>query len=483
MHNGFKVRAFIIFGLCFWQWQVYALSAGVAKAIITNDTPRVMVNGETSVGTHTDIYTRVLVLDDGNKPFIIVANDLNCLDVATPILRERLQKEMNLPPERLIILATHNHNAPIQIVPDNFEYGRKLADIIYDTIQQAMNNKVSPVALHFGNTYGYFLRAMGNAPLDYEIQILKVLHDDKPLAVLFNHGTHPIQATGKKVDAGHPGYAVQYIEEAWPGVQAMYADACGGNQFAREPDDFGKKIIKARPRGEEALDAVRTEAAQAVGRQLAECVLKVDAEEYQDVTGPIISKMTRLSLPLGEPIPLEEAEALAKEHGGREVGLVPYPDPRRSHNWVRMLLHYYDNKLPFPKETGDMVCSDDTYLIHKTDTALFEKYDHAIHGTYPCEYNEVITAKIGPMYFVAIQGEVCAPLGLRIKDFFRHNTPIMLFGYMGEHNLYLPTREIVRLNLYQSTVIQNQYASPVPWAPEVEDEAVRGVIRAVQALE
>ena len=58
----------------------------------------------------------------------------------------------------------------------------------------------------------------------------------------------------------------------------------------------------------------------------------------------------------------------------------------------------------------------------------------------------------------------------------------MVFGYMGEHNLYIPTRELVRLNAYQAQVIQIQYASPVGWAPEVEDEMVGHVVRMVQTI-
>ena len=84
--------------------------------------------------------------------------------------------------------------------------------------------------------------------------------------------------------------------------------------------------------------------------------------------------------------------------------------------------------------------------------------------------------------FAAMQGEVCAPIGARIKDAFRRDMPIMVFAYMGEHNLYIPTRELVRLKAYQAKVIQIQYASPVGWAPEVEDEMVNGVIRMVRSI-
>ena len=129
--------------------------------------------------------------------------------------------------------------------------------------------------------------------------------------------------------------------------------------------------------------------------------------------------------------------------------------------------------------TGDMVCTDDTYLVRKDDKKFLDKYKASIHDEIPCVYEETIVAQIGPMPFVAMQGEVCSPIGMRIKDAFRAEGPIFVTAYMGEHNLYIPTRELVRLDAYQSRVIQIQYASPVGWDPSVEDVMVGNVIRMV----
>jgi hypothetical protein len=40
----------------------------------------------------------------------------------------------------------------------------------------------------------------------------------------------------------------------------------------------------------------------------------------------------------------------------------------------------------------------------------------------------------------------------------------------------------VRRDAYQSQVIQIQYASPVGWSPEVEDEMINGVIEVVRSI-
>jgi hypothetical protein len=97
-------------------------------------------------------------------------------------------------------------------------------------------------------------------------------------------------------------------------------------------------------------------------------------------------------------------------------------------------------------------------------------------------YEETIVAKIGSMPFVAMQGEVCAPIGARIKDTFRADGPIFVTAYMGEHNLYIPTRELVRQDAYQAKVIRIQYACPVGWSPDVEDEMVSNVVKMVKEI-
>jgi len=458
------------------------MKAGVAKAVITPEEPLVITNGPVATGKLKDIYARALALNDGNGRLIIITYDLNCLDRATAPLRKRVRDELGIPPERLILLATHNHNGPIQINPNNFAYGDWLAGRLFDLIKEAMANERGPVSLHFGFGRHYGLVSMGNAPVDYEVQVLKVMEGEKPLALLFNHAVHPLQASASKYGPGHPGYAMDEIEAAMPGVQAMYADSCGGNQFPRWPKGMeGKGLVS--PRLRRLSDEEAEKVTKAYAEEVVAVVLDIANGPLQDVTGPITSKWERLALPLAPPISKKEAKKLAEKFP-EDVGFVTYPNKHgyRETNWVRMLLYWYEKGLPFPKTTADMICTDDTFLIHKEDKEMLEKYAASIPDEFKCEYEEVIVARIGPMPFVAMQGEICAPLGLRIKDTFRNEMPIMVFGYLGEHNLYIPTRELVRQQVYQGIVIQIQYGSPVGWAPEVEDEMVNGVVGLVKSV-
>ena len=440
---------------------LFVMQAGVARVAITPEAASLpeltTVMGTKATTIDHDIFARALVLNDGTSRLAIVTYDLNCLDVATPILRVRCRDELQIPPSHLILMATHNHAAPIQICPENFAYGRALADKIFDLIKVAIASEQGPVRVSLGQGYNDHIRAVGNAPADYDLHLLKVSADEKILAVLFNHPTHPLQSSRTHIDTGHPGYAVEFVEAAFPGSIALYADACGGNQFP----DRGT-VMYSSP-----------EDVKALGRQLGESAVSIAQGETRDVTGKIASTLEVLSLPLAEPMSYVQARELAREKQvPLGIGFVPYPHPDRGTNWIRALLQHHEQNIPFPKQTTDRVCTDDEFLVEKLSD----------DREFPSRFEEVIVTTIGPLCFVAMQGEVCAPIGMRIKDAFRRQMPLFLGAYMGEHNLYIPTRELVRLDAYQAQVIKIQYASPVGWAPEVEDDMVEGVCRIVTKM-
>jgi neutral ceramidase len=440
------------------------MNAGTAKIDVTPKTPMVCANGRKPDPPvfYDRIYARCLTLHDGARRMVFVTYDFNCLDVATPILRERVEKELGVDPAHLVLLATHNHQSPIQIVPDNFGYGRWLAEKIFDMIKEAIAKEDGPVRLEFGSGQGYFIVASGSAPVDYEVQLLKVVKGDRPVALLFNHPTHPL--TGPPgYGPSHPGYAMDIVEERFPGSLALYADACGGNQFCLPPPGVTDPLAACKQRGHD----------------LANVVIEIAGGPMQDVTGPIKSQLKVVDLSLAPPLPYHEALNLARGLP-LDIGFVPFPDPRRPHNWVRALIKHYKEGRPFPTKSSDYSCTDCAFLLPELPVPASWRDMLAAGGTegaqprkYECRYEEVLAAEIGPMRLVCIQGEPCAPVGARIKDVLRHKGPAMVFGYFAEHNLYIPTREIVRQDVYQSQVLRIQYASPVGWSPDVEDEIVR----------
>jgi len=436
------------------------MKAGAAKCVVTPEKPLKLTAGKLDNGVmldmdgkEHDLYARALVLNDGSKRLAVVTFDMNSLDVATPILRARCKKELGIDAPYLLLLNTHNHQAPMPRWKDNFPHQRWLAERIFGIIKEAIAAERGPVSVSFGTGNGYYLRSSANAPTDYEVQVLKVTRGNQVVAVLSNQPTHPAHTNRTKIGVGHPGYALDELERDMPGTAFLYADACGGNQFPYEPGSIYKD-----------LDTVKKYASL-----LAGTVKRVLEGPLVDVTGPIASRMETLPLSLAAPPSYEEALALAR---GVPMNIGYDHATNRGTNWIRALVRHYREGIPFPTKTTDFIVMDEGWVTTTEKPADSREF--------PCRFEEVIAARIGPMPLVAMQGEVCAPIGMRVKDAFRNERPIMMFSYMGEHNIYIPTRENVRLNDYQARVIQMQYASPCGWSPDVEDEAVNGTVELVK---
>jgi hypothetical protein len=431
------------------------LDVGSARVDVTPDRPRICASGDRPdpPRAYAPLISRCMTLFDGARRMAIVNYPFNCLDVATPILRERCERELGIGPEYLVLLATHNHQSPIQIVRDNFDYGRELAEKIFTMIQRAIRSEEGPATLLYGNGYGYFTRSQLSFPPDYEIQVLKAVVGRRTAALLFNHPTHPQLGPRNMYGPSHPGYAMDEIEAANSGSIAIYGDACGGNQYTLAPE------------GADPLAACK-----ARGHELAEAAMRIANGPLEEVTGPIDSRLKVLDLPLDKPVPYKRALELA-QGVPLDAGFRAFPDPIRDTNWIRALIRHYKEGIPFPTKISDYVCTDEEFLAPKLDEPR----------KYPCRFEEVLGARIGKLTFLAIQGEPLAQIGMRIKEALRPLGPAMVFGYFGEHNLYIPTRENVRLDLYQAQTLRVQYTCPVGWSRDVEDEMVKGTLAVVGA--
>ena len=125
------------------------MKAGTAKVEITPNEPRydcekVLIDPPT---VYHPVHARCLSLNDGARRMVFVTYDLNCLDYATPILRERVEKELGIPPAYLVLLASHNHQVPMQTIASNFDYGELLAEKIFGAIKEAISIEDGPVDL------------------------------------------------------------------------------------------------------------------------------------------------------------------------------------------------------------------------------------------------------------------------------------------------------------------------------------------------
>ena len=201
------------------------MKAGASKRDIT--VPELLKN----VNIHDPLFARVLVLDDGDKSVAIA-----CLDMDRkffPEVNEKVAKELGI--EFMLVNCSHTHSWHGSWRRGGPEWRERVGALIYEAVEEAQANMV-PVSLHTGRTrvqIGH--NRYGDAFTQSVAPWVNVLEargeDGKPVAVLFEHATHPVMTTGTEmISADFPAYAIKRInEELGDEVMAIFAQGCCGN--------------------------------------------------------------------------------------------------------------------------------------------------------------------------------------------------------------------------------------------------------------
>ena len=217
------------------------LMAGVAKCDITTSKPETPVMDP--------LYAKALVLDDGKTKLVIVTMDVTAIggrrisdsmlyDVSEdflPELRDRVQKNLNIPGTNVLVNASHTHPPGRLLCNDDEQIER-----VYDTVYRAMQNMTEVKigggsgsedritmnrTLNLKNGKQWSIRHTNPSPPDEEIEsygpvdtkigILRIDRiDGSPLAVVYNFACHLLfgDALGS-ITANIPAYTSKLIEE------------------------------------------------------------------------------------------------------------------------------------------------------------------------------------------------------------------------------------------------------------------------------
>jgi hypothetical protein len=227
------------------------LQAGVAKSDITTSDPAVRVNDP--------MYAKALVLDDGQTKLVIIVMDAVAIggicDIKDDFLAklcDRIESELNIPREHILVSATHSHPPGLLLCDDNQQVERT-----FDAVSRALQN-MTPVKVGAG--VGHEDRIMMNralrmkdgkhwtirhsnpcppddevesvGPIDPEIGVLRIdKMDGRPLAVIFNFACHPyIGVPHGGVTADFPGFACNVIEDnLGDDAMAMFLQGAAGD--------------------------------------------------------------------------------------------------------------------------------------------------------------------------------------------------------------------------------------------------------------
>lgn len=203
------------------------------------------------------LYAKALALQsEDDSPVVIVSSDLiGILRSVRDEVEAAVAERYDLPPEGLLLNASHTHCGPEYRERDGREqearrYHQFLVERLIDVIGEAIE-RMEPAELSWAEARaGFAANRRGQpggrrgsvltGPVDHAVPVLRVATpDDQLVAVLFGYACHNTTLSSVATIDGQPryefngdyaGYAQQYLQQAHPEAIALFLNGCGGDQ-------------------------------------------------------------------------------------------------------------------------------------------------------------------------------------------------------------------------------------------------------------
>ena len=233
------------------------LEAGAAKGNITPPLGTPLCGkldrlGRGAVRVHDPVWVRCLYLSDGDTSLFLLSADLCAI---TPELRERVLERAprNVPPEHIILTATHTFNGPGGLsrpLALRALSGRFIPELLETTAtrfaeaMQAAYDARTRAAIGYATAKQDDLsvnRSEEGGPTDPQLGVIRVEDSDgNPIAILTNFAAQPDLVGDDEwlsISADYPGYYCNELESlAGGGCVALFLNGAAGNQAFANPE-------------------------------------------------------------------------------------------------------------------------------------------------------------------------------------------------------------------------------------------------------
>ncbi len=189
-----------------------------------------------------DVYTRVVVIDDGKSKFLFL--NLDCGPSLDDEFKEAINEKYGIPPENVLGVWTHNHSTQLKWGRDpdkelSYRYLPIEENAVYEGIETAIaHEKPARYGYGEGESYinvnrdkqfedGHWMEGCNFAgPVDRTLAVMKFEDlDGNLIAAVTNYGCHPNclrpelpDADGiRKISPDFPGIASELVEQRYGG--------------------------------------------------------------------------------------------------------------------------------------------------------------------------------------------------------------------------------------------------------------------------
>ncbi|CAN5757167.1 hypothetical protein BH23PLA1_BH23PLA1_36750 [soil metagenome] len=223
--------------------------AGTSTAVITPEEPLYMSGyadrKELAEGTEQDLFAKALAIEDqeGQRVVILTMDLIGVRDQLRADVAEQVEERYQLPPECLLINASHTHCGPAYERDNAQAYLERLTQTLIDLVGQALED-LEPATLTYSHARcgfamnrrtpsdsGYRNHPYPDGPVDHDVPVMRVADEQGELrAVLFGYACHNTTMGFLRWLGDYAGYAQQDFEADHPGVTALFLNGCGGDQ-------------------------------------------------------------------------------------------------------------------------------------------------------------------------------------------------------------------------------------------------------------